>query len=109
MDKGGSNQGAAAEFYNSGKSGSGNNSDFLNAGPGAGASKDRLSQVSEEDDYGLSKHGYFPSLSYGSGGYAAGDPDKTKPLDDTQDASLVRNAAVPGRSGLHDLGVCSFL
>ncbi|KAF5355926.1 hypothetical protein D9756_004140 [Leucocoprinus leucothites] len=105
MDKGGAAVGGgaageAAEFYNSGPQ----NSNFLNAGAGAGG-KDgsRLSQLTEgdEDDYGFSRK--YANSSYGAG--LDGDV-KTKPYDphdEALDASLMKNAA-PGRAGYSDLG-----
>lgn len=86
-----SNTGAAAEFYNSGPAANTN----LNSSAGAG--KDRLSVLDEDDDYGYSKQGHY------GGGYSDSG-DKVKPFDDAQDVSLMKNAAGPGQGGFHDMG-----
>jgi hypothetical protein len=97
LDKSGGGGGAAAGFYNSAESQTGT-STFLNT-----SGKDQsLSQLDEEeDDYGY-KGGHYASSSYGAG--IDGDM-KSKPYNDAQDASLVKNAAGTGIVKFNDLGM----
>ncbi len=91
MDKSG---GAAAEYYNSAPA---TTSNFVNSGAGAG---DRLSKVDEEYNHGYGYGQHEASSNYG--GYD--DADKVKPFNDASNTSLVNNAAVPGKTGFHDMG-----